>query len=272
VKRWTRSRHLWPVLATMAALVTVPSSGRAQTQADELAKKLANPVAALISVPFQFNFDFGYGSEDGTRQNLTVQPVIPASLSENWNLITRIITPITNQNDLFGPSGHQFGLGDITPTFFFSPKQPTSAGIIWGVGPVFLLPTATADELGTGKFGLGPSFLLLRQSSGWTYGALVNHLWSVAGKEDRSDLSLTFMQPFLSKGLSGGRTVTVNLESTYDWNGDTWNVPVNLSYSKVTKVAGQLMSLGGGPRFYFATPGEGPSWGLRFIATMLFPR
>ena len=269
-----RDRSLWLLVAVVMALVIAPRVALAQTeaQADELAKELANPVAALVSVPFQFNFDWGYGSEKGNRQNLTVQPVIPASIGENWNLITRIITPITNQNDLFGQSGHQFGLGDITPTFFLSPKAPTSGGIIWGVGPVFLLPTATADELGTGKFGLGPSFLVLRQASGWTYGALVNHLWSVAGKEDRSDLSLTYFQPFLSKGLPGGRTVSMNFEITRDYKGDTWNVPLNLSYSKVTKVAGQLMSLGGGPRFYLTTPGEGPSWGLRFIATMLFPR
>lgn len=272
MKPVTRRRHLFLGLATAAAFVIVPAAGQAQTQADELARKLANPVAALISVPFQFNFDFGYGSEDGTRQNLTVQPVIPASVSENWNLITRIITPITNQNDVSGPSGNQFGLGDITPTFFLSPKAPTSGGLIWGVGPVFLLPTATADELGADKFGVGPSFLALKQVSGWTYGALVNHLWSVAGNEDRSDLSLTFMQPFLSKGLSGGRTVSVNLESSYDWKGDAWNLPLNLSYSKVTRVAGQLMSLGGGPRVYLATPGDGPTWGLRFVATLLFPK
>jgi hypothetical protein len=256
----------------LVALAALPGDGQAQTQADELAKQLANPVAALISVPFQFNFDWGYGSEDGSRQNLTVQPVIPASISDNWNLITRIITPVTNQNDLNGASGHQFGLGDITPSFFFSPKAPTSGGLIWGVGPVFLLPTATDDALGADKFGMGPSFLVLKQVSSWTYGALVNHIWSVAGNEDRSDISNTFMQPFLAKGFPGGRTLMFNLESVYDWEGETWFIPLNVNYSKVTKIAGQLVSLGGGPRVYLATPGDGPTWGFRFTATMLFPK
>ncbi len=128
----------------------------AAPSAEDLAKKLQNPVASLISVPFQGNFDFGVGPEDGTRFTLNVQPVVPLSLSEDWNLIARVILPITRQNDVMGNSGRQTGLGDAVVSGFFSPKEPTSGGLIWGVGPVFLVPTAT-DNLGSDKFGIGPT-------------------------------------------------------------------------------------------------------------------
>ena len=190
--------------AAWLMFVLAASTVRAQENADVLAKQLSNPVASLISVPLQYNVDFDIGSEDGTKQTLNIQPVIPASFSADWNLITRVIVPVIDQDDVFGDSGHQFGLGDTTPTFFFSPKKPTAGGWILGAGPVFLLPTATDELLGTDKWGIGPSALALKQTpTGWTYGALVNHIWSVAGDEDRADISSTFLQPFLAKAVSG---------------------------------------------------------------------
>jgi len=185
-----------------------------------------------------------------------------------------VIVPITYQHNVAGDSGDDFGLGDITPTFFLSPKKPGPGGLIWGAGPVFLLPTATDDALASKKWGIGPSIVLLKQiKGGWTYGALVNHIWSVAGDNDRADISSTFLQPFLSKGIGKGRTLGVNFESTYDWERSTWNVPVNLTYSKVGKWGGQLVSLGGGVRYYFETPGgNGPDWGVRMTLTLLYPK
>jgi hypothetical protein len=226
----------------------------------------------MISVPLQYNADFNIGSEDGTKQTLNIQPVIPASVSDHWNMITRVIVPVIGQDDVLGDSGNQFGLGDTTPTFFFSPKQPTASGWILAAGPVFLLPTATDDLLGTEKWGAGASVLALKQThDGWTYGILANHLWSVAGSSHRNEISSTFLQPFLAKQFAGARTVTVNFESTYDWYGETWNVPMNLTYSKVLHFGRQTVSLAGGARYYFDTPGDGPDWGLRFVVTLLFP-
>ncbi|MDR7098113.1 hypothetical protein J2X04_000460 [Lysobacter niabensis] len=255
----------------VALLILVAPVVRSQ-DADELAKQLSNPVASLISVPLQYNVDFNIGSEDGTKHFLNIQPVIPTSISQDWNLITRVIAPVVYQDDVFGSSGSQFGLGDITPTFFFSPKAPTAGGWIWAVGPVFLLPTATDDVLGGEKWGIGPSALVLKQTkAGWTYGVLANHIWSVAGEDDRADISSTFLQPFLAKGFPGGRTLSFNFESSYDWKGDAWNVPMNIGYSKVVKAGSQLLSLQGGLRYYFETPGDGPDWGVRFTLTLLYP-
>ena len=246
----------------------------AQTaDADALAKQLSNPVAALISVPFQFNYDEGHGAGgDGKRWTLNIQPVVPISISEDWNLISRTIAPLIDQRDVVNADS-QSGLGDIVQSLFFSPKEPTASGWIWGAGPVFLLPTATDDLLGGEKWGIGPTAVALKQTEdGWTYGALVNHIWSVAGEDDRADISATFMQPFLSKGLGQGQTASMNLESTYDWKAEQWNVPLNLQYSKVLKFGKQLVSLQGGVRAYLDTPPGGPDWGLRFIVTLLYPK
>jgi hypothetical protein len=267
-------RHTSIALVAGTALAATISWQGAQgaESADELAKKLSNPVASMISVPLQYNADFNFGSANGTKQTLNIQPVIPASLSEDWNLITRVILPVVAQDDIFGESGSQLGLGDTTPTFFFSPKRPTAGGWILAAGPVFLLPTATDDLLGTQKWGTGPSVLALKQTAhGWTYGALVNHIWSVAGSSQRDEISSTFIQPFLAKQFAGARTLTINSESTYDWYGETWNAPVNLMYSKVVHWGNQTVSLAGGARYYLDTPGDGPDWGVRFVMTLLFP-
>lgn len=258
-------------------LAAVPLLARAQEpgythNADELAKQLSNPVASLVSVPLQLNYDDGYAG-GGARMLLNVQPVIPVSISDDWNMISRTILPIAYQDDIATGSGSQFGLGDTTQSLFFSPKKPTAGGWILAIGPAFLVPTATDDLLGTGKWGAGPTALALKQTTtGWTYGALVNHIWSVAGDDDRADVSSTFLQPFLAKAIGQGRTLTVNSESTYDWESEQWTVPVNFLYSRVTKLGGQMVSYAAGARVYLDAPPGGPDWGLRFVLTLLYPK
>jgi hypothetical protein len=244
------------------------------TDADVLAKQLANPVAALISVPMQLNWDTGLAANGlGDKYLLNVQPVIPVSLNDKWNMISRTIIPLAAQSDVVPGDAHQSGLGDITQSLFFTPKDPLPGGWIVGVGPAMLLPTATDPALGNGKWGLGVTALALKQTpSAWTVGALWNHLWSVAGSGNRPDLSATFIQPFLSKGLGKGLTVSANLEASYDWEGRQWVVPMNLTASKVMKLGNQLVSIGGGVRYYFDAPTGGPDWGLRLVFTLLYPR
>jgi hypothetical protein len=241
--------------------------------ADALAKQLSNPVAALISLPLQMNWDSGLGDKGlGDKWLLNVQPVIPFSLGDHWSLISRTIIPFAAQSDVIPGDPHQSGLGDITQSFFFSPKEPLGGWII-GAGPAMLLPTATDSSLGYGKWGLGATMVVLKQTpSAWTYGALWNHIWSVAGNENRPDISSTFIQPFISRGLGQGITAGANLEASYDWEGRHWVVPLNLSLSKVTKFGTQLVSIGGGVRYYLESPAGGPSWGLRFTLTFLFPK
>ena len=175
-------------IPVLAAEVAADADG-ADTGAAELAKKLQNPVASLISVPFQSNFEWGGGPHSGAfKYTLNFQPVIPISISDDWNLISRTIVPFIAQHDLV-PGTSQGGIGDIAQSLFFSPKEPGPGGIIWGVGPVALLPTSTDEFLGAEKFGLGPTAVALKQDFGWTYGILANHLVSIGGTRRTSDVN-----------------------------------------------------------------------------------
>ncbi len=186
-------------------------------QAAELAKQLSNPVAALISVPFQANEDFNIGPANGDRFTLNIQPVIPISISKDWNLILRTILPVISQTDVFGHSGTQSGLGNTTQSFFLSPKAPGPGGVIWGLGPVGYYPTATNSLLGPEKWGLGPTLVALVQKGGWTIGILANQIWSLGGDNNEQNINSTFLQPFLTYTTKTHTTFGVNSESTYDW-------------------------------------------------------
>jgi hypothetical protein len=264
----------------------VPAVAASADDADALAQKLANPIASLISVPLQSNFDFDAGSDDdGFRYTLNAQPVIPVSLTEDWNLITRVIVPFIGQNNEFSAltSDNEFGIGDIVASGFFSPKEPIAlsetANLTWGVGPVLYLPTATEDVFGADQFGLGPTGVALVIDGPWTYGALVNHIWSVGETDDfdsflveRPQINATFLQPFVTYAPGGGWSFTANLEATYDWEGEEWFVPASVSAAKIINVGGQTLSISAGPRVFAIAPDAAPEWGFRTSVTFIFPQ
>jgi hypothetical protein len=261
--------------AAFAATALIASTAQAgEANEASLALQLSNPVAALISVPLQLNYDQDIGpADDGDRWLLNVQPVIPFDLNDDWNLISRTILPVVRQSDIFPGADTQSGIGDVVQSIFFSPKAPTASGWIWGAGPALLLPTGSNDLLTTDKWGAGPTAVLLKQSNGWTRGVLANHIWSFAGDDDRADVSATFLQPFLTYTTPTQWTFGLNTESSYDWENEQWSVPVNASASKLMRFGNQLVSLGGGVRYWLDSPDSGAEgFGLRMTVTLLFPR
>jgi len=235
---------------------------------EELAKKTQNPVASLISVPLQSNWDFNLGpQEDKSNYVMNVQPVIPVSLNEQYNLIIRTILPI-KANEFPTSVG---GLGDTLQSFFFSPKEPVNGWIV-GAGPALLYPTATDETLGGRKWAAGPTAVFLKQESGWTYGILANHLWSYAGSSDRSEINATYLQPFLTYTNKNHTSFSVNSESSYDWRSYQWTAPIHAMVSQLLRVGGMPISVQAGYRYYVDAPTNGPEWGLRFQVTFLFPK
>lgn len=292
--------------AVLAAAQNPPAGSPANApaaadNADALRKAAQNPVASLISVPIQENWNFGVGSQYRTQNILNIQPVIPIDLRQKWNLIIRWITPIVYQpysvfvSDQVGPdfvpgpsgprvlpdqSGNStevqsgiYGFGDMQPAFFFSPKQ---SKVIWGVGPQLLLPTATkTGVLGQGKFGLGPTAVALVQPGKWTMGFLVNNVWGIAGHPNLPDVNQFLLQYFINYNLKKGwyltwqPTLTANWENT---NGGRWVVPVGGGIGRIMKLGPQPVNVG--LQFYgnVVHPPNASPWGMRIQIAFLYPK
>lgn len=237
-----------------------------------VAKKLANPIASMISVPFQNNTDVGIGTNNGSRNTLNIQPVIPVKISSRINLINRIVLPVISQHDLHGEGTHENGLGDALLSAFFSPALSKN-GWVWGVGPAILVPTATNDFLGAKRFAAGPTGIVLKQTKGWTIGVLTNQIWSTSGDEGDIEINQLFVQPFLTYNWKSGASVGMNSEIIQNWEGNNTTAFLNPIISGVTKLGGQIISVTVGPRIPLAAPeGNKSDFGVRAVFTLVFPK
>lgn len=243
---------------------------KTDSNVQELADKLANPVANLISVPLQNNISYGIGPFNGSKYTVNIQPVIPFKLSDNLNLITRYIVPVVDQRDITGENTHEFGLSDATITAFFAPK---SEKIIWGAGPAILAPIATNKFLGTEKLGVGPSVLIMHQAKGLSAGFIANQIWSVAGNENREDVNQFYTQIFLSHSYKSGASLGVNAEITQNWATKTTLISLNPSIGAVTKLGNQVVQFAVMPLIPIVGPSQvRPDWGLRAVVAFVFPQ
>lgn len=282
---WTRSSKSNRLVeaSLLAAVLLAPRPGEAQqpppaapapgghAETAELAKKLSNPVSDLVSVPFQFNWEQGVGRDDDTRFVLNVQPVMPFTLNEKLNLIARVIVPFVSQPPLFEGGEPAFGVSDVLASFFFAPRS--SGSLTWGVGPVLSLPSTSIATLGTQKWSVGPTAVVLKQSGPWTVGMLWNQVWSIAGNDSREDVSQMFVQPFVARQIKSW-TITLQSETTANWKADDdkWTVPVNLLFAKLSSFGPFPASYQFGGGVFVAHPDSGPTWKLRGAIVILLPR
>ena len=260
------------VLGVVLIAVALCTPATAQDDSD-LAQDLTNPVADLLTIPIQMNYDQNFGTaEDGWKLQTNIQPVLPFNVNDDWNLITRTIMPVIWQDEIVPGAGSQFGLGDINLSLFFSPKKPTN-GVIWGVGPVLYLATATDDLLGAEKWGAGPTAIALTMRGRWTMGALANHVWSFAGSDKRDDLDSTFVQPFVSYTTPSAWTYSVQSETSYNWDTRKWSVPVNVAVAKLVMMGKLPVSLQAGVGRWLTSPDSGPDgWRFRVQANFVLPK
>jgi hypothetical protein len=281
-----RRSLLWGALFFYAGFLTAQNSpAAAVNDTDALAKATQNPVASLISVPLQNNSNFNVGPYNRTQDIFNIQPVVPMRISKDWMLITRVIQPIVWQPYSTENSGGQLGFGDMNPTFFLSPAKPGK--LIWGVGPAIVLPTATSTLLGQGKLSFGPSMVALLQPGHWTFGVLVNNVFSVAGSSHRPSVNQMALQYFITYNLKKGWNINSGPIIAANWhnkasgdaaNGDDtasggrWTIPYGGGVGRVTRMGYQPINFS--LNFYgnaVHPPGASP-WGMRLQIALLFPK
>ena len=259
------------------ALVMGTTATAAEENATELAKKAQNPIADMVSLPFQYNANFNTGPLDKTQEVLNIQPVYPVHLNTDWNVITRTIIPIISQPAFVPNQDSTSGLGDIQFSAFFSPVKPTAGGWIWGAGAIAQFDTANNDRLGQGKTGLGPTAVMLRFDGPWVYGGLVNNIWSVSGGY-RPAVNQFLFQPFINYNFPKhpGRYLTFSPIVTANWkaqgSGNEWTVPLGLGIGQILRIGKQPVNGQVSAYYNVERPDGGPNWQLRLQLAFLFPK
>jgi len=254
------------ILLSFATLAQEQDSTKKSTVAQGLALKLANPLATMISVPFQFNMMVGVGQYNGSQLVTNFQPVIPFTVGK-VNIITRTIVPFIENRDIIESGTTTFGLSDINFSAFLSPAKPGK--ILFGIGPSITFPTATKSILGANKWAAGPTAAIMIQKNGWTYLLLARQIWSFAGSADVPDVSPYFINPGFGHSFKSGAGMGANIELSGDWNNISTQAYLNLSASMVSKFGNQPVSFVIGPRIPLTKETLG-DWGLRVGFTMIF--
>jgi hypothetical protein len=264
-------------IAPAIAQETKPEAG-----GDDLRSKVQNPVSSMYSLPFKFSADFG--ADDGSAYMMNINPVIPVTVGD-WNFISRALIPALVSVDGFIaglpgiPEGDRTardrttGIGDINYSLFLSPAD--SKGLIWGVGPSIMFPTASDDQLGSGKWSAGPTGVVLVQPGWGTYGGLVRQLWSFAGDDDRTHVNQMLIEPFINYNLPGGWYLITDMIMTANWNADAsqrWTVPLGGGVGKLFKIGEQPINSRLEAYYNVVKPDAAPNWQLVFTWQFLFPK
>jgi hypothetical protein len=262
-------------LLLAAAVCTVPAHA-ADTKAEALAKQSQNPVANLISVPFENNANFNAGPDDKVLNVLNIKPVIPVKLNDDWMLINRAIIPVISQPGVSGtPEDDRInGFGDVTYQGFFSPSKPTASGWIWGAGPTIQLPVHSNDRLGNNRWAAGPAAVVLKMPGHWVFGGLASQIWDITSSSKDPDISSLVLQPFVNYNFGGGWYVSSAPVITADWeanSGNQWTVPLGGGIGRVIHWGKQAVNLKAAVYGNVVRPDNASDYNIQLSATFLFP-
>ena len=263
----TKNRNLTVIVVVLLLLSTVMV--QAQDDAAELAKKTANPIASVISLPIQFNFNFGLGEFDRTQTLVNIMPVLPFALNDNINVINRVIIPVINQPDITQETGGTFGVGNINYSAFFTPAK--AGKIIWGIGPAFSIPTRSSNMLGSTEFGVGPTFIALMMPGNWAFGFTANNVFSY----ENGTLNSLWSQIFIVYTFKSAWFVQMMPTITANWNapeGEQWSIPLGANVGKLVMLGKQPVKFIAGGSYYVQKPTAGPDWMAFFQVVFLFPK
>jgi len=254
-----------------AALLVIATSALSQeSDVAELAKKVQDPTADIVSVPIQFNYYSDTGPFGRGQTVTNIQPVYPMSVSKDWKLITRYILPVINAPT--GESGNEFGTGDLNLTAWLSPK---AGGVTWGAGLTAGIPIASSSILGSEKWTVGPSVVGVLNEGPWVLGGLLSDSFSIAGSSDRPDVHLLTMQPFINYNLAKGEAISAGPIITYDFerdSGDRLTLPLGAGFSKTTLVAKKPIKFAGFLYYNAVRPENASLWQTQFSVTFIIPR
>jgi hypothetical protein len=271
-RAWIRSS----LIAGSAFLLGAMPLSAQESDAAALAKAAQNPIADMISLPFQNNTNFDVGPLEKTQDVLNIQPVLPIHLNADWNLVTRTIVPLISQPAFAQGQDREFGIGDIQFAAFLSPNKVVN-GWVWGVGAIAQLDTATHERLGEGAWGLGPTAVAMHLGTTWVYGALINNVWSVSTEAGRGNVNKMLLEPFFAYNFPGspGRYVVFDPVITADWEADSgqrWSVPLGMGIGQIVKFGKQPVNLQASGYYYVERPDDAASWQLRLQMQLLFPK
>ena len=272
LSRWI-GRVPWSV--PLGALLVASQGSRADADVADQAKQSQNPIADLVSVPFQNNTNLNAGPERGTLNVLNVQPVVPVSLGPNWAVITRTILPVISEPALSANGSRINGMGDLLISAFVSPR--TSRGWIWGAGPAIQAPTHSNAVFGNNNWGLGPTFVVLHLEAGspWVYGVLVNNVWSISGSRFSRAYNNGLMQPFANYNLGHGTYLVSAPIVTVNWTAagsQQWTVPLGGGIGQIVHLGKLPVNMQLSGYYNVARPTEGPNWQIRTQIQFLFPK
>jgi hypothetical protein len=272
-----KRRHFGCACGLITAILTLPAMAMTDAETHALAKKSQNPVANMISVPFENNYNGQFGPNNGDQNVLNIKPVMPMAIGENWNLINRVIMPLVSQPGIPGGHNRQNGLGDTTYQGFISPSK--LGKVIWGVGPSVQVPTHTDEVLGNENWAAGPAAVVLSMPGHWVLGGLISQIWDFAGSSNDgsdADISLLVAQPFVNYNFEGGWYLSMAPIITANWeadkSSDEWTIPVGGGVGRVFHWGKQAINAKMAYYYNVEKPEFGAQWDFQLTMTLLFPK